>query len=607
MRRGLLIYMILFCFGVLYAQEETEDIISNKSILSSTASSPKEKSNAFISLITSYTYNELDSAEAYIVKAYNYHDHISKNKLVDDSVSLRFKANILSHEGEVAFVKGDLIKALNCESQARPLWEDLDDKLALGISYNNVAVIHKNAHEYDKAKELYSKALEVIAKTGNRTKMAMCHNNLATLYKHIEEYEKGYEHAKIAVELRLDPYDEIGYARALNNLGSLDVKLERYDAAKKTLLEALVILKDNNNTVGAAYVKIGLAEAYLGLNMIDSAQFYAEEGLSVGEQSDILVVIYQASELLSTIYSKQENWKKAYEMQVLFSESSKKMKVEDLQGDLLKMELQYDYDKQQLINKERYERRLAIANEQDEKQQLLLISTAVIMFSTIIFLIFTFKRNKLLSEQKRKIEEQNNERKTLLQEIHHRVKNNFQVTTSLLKLQADKLQNEKITEAFQVAINRVHAMSSVHEIIYKNESFAKMDHGQYINELAQRLTATFNNSDVEIEVNTTDKMASVALSVPIGIIVNELITNGYKHAFTQEIQSPQIELDLDEHDGLFTLTYKDNGIGFSDNRSEGAFGLELIETMVEQLGGTKTHTSDENWSTIIEVKFRDVD
>lgn len=182
-------------------------------------------------------------------------------------------------------------------------------------------------------------------------------------------------------------------------------------------------------------------------------------------------------------------------------------------------------------------------------------------------------------------------------EIHHRIKNNLQVICSLLDLQAEKFRDKKVLEAFRESQNRVLSMSLIHEELYKGRGTDTLDFSEYLQRLAENLFQTYSLSSkniclyVDLEENAFFNMDT---AVPLGIIVNELISNSLKHAFTEDeageirIQLCREEMSNEAHMSLFSLIISDDGKGIPEDIELGkleSLGLQLVNTLVDQLNG----------------------
>ena len=189
------------------------------------------------------------------------------------------------------------------------------------------------------------------------------------------------------------------------------------------------------------------------------------------------------------------------------------------------------------------------------------------------------------------------EKESLLKEIHHRVKNNLQVVSSLLYLQEAHLSDPKSIEMLRQSQNRIRSMALIHEQLYGTADLARIDFGRYVNELATNLMDAYGVDPAHIRLTVrTDTIAlPVDVAVPCGLIVNELVSNAFKHAFLPG-EGGSVEIVIRAMDpGRMTIVVADDGIGFArpatQSESE-SLGLRLTETLIAQLGGRLTRHAD---------------
>jgi len=182
------------------------------------------------------------------------------------------------------------------------------------------------------------------------------------------------------------------------------------------------------------------------------------------------------------------------------------------------------------------------------------------------------------------------EKEVLLQEIHHRVKNNLQVISSLLELQSGHVSDEGAREMLRDSQNRIHSMALAHERLYAGEDLAQIDLRDYIEDLCGRLvhSQVADRGMVTLHTDVADLSLDVATAIPLGLIVNELVTNALKHAFPDEHGgSIRVSLQL-AADNQCLLSVADNGVGFAasvDLSNPTSLGLKLVHTLVRQLHG----------------------
>jgi two-component sensor histidine kinase len=182
------------------------------------------------------------------------------------------------------------------------------------------------------------------------------------------------------------------------------------------------------------------------------------------------------------------------------------------------------------------------------------------------------------------------EKEVLLREIHHRVKNNLQVIQSLLSLQAGKIKDPEAQEAFKESGDRVRSMALVHEKLYQSADLCYIDMVDYLSKLGPRLfqASQISLEKVKLKLDVETIRVGIDRAIPLGLILNELITNALKHAFSDGREG-QIRVWLAQDEGMIRLTVGNNGVGFPETvnfRKSESMGFQIITALVEQLGGT---------------------
>jgi len=182
------------------------------------------------------------------------------------------------------------------------------------------------------------------------------------------------------------------------------------------------------------------------------------------------------------------------------------------------------------------------------------------------------------------------EKEVLLKEIHHRVKNNLQIVSSLLNIQSKFIKDKKAIEIYNDSRNRIKTMALIHERLYKSEDFSRIDIAEYVETLTSFLYQTYNITTRIIKVNLDikDTILKIEYANPVGLIINELISNSLKYAFPKN-RKGEISISLTmEENNKYTLLISDNGIGlpeYLDFRKTQTFGLQLVNILVNQLKG----------------------
>jgi two-component sensor histidine kinase len=194
-----------------------------------------------------------------------------------------------------------------------------------------------------------------------------------------------------------------------------------------------------------------------------------------------------------------------------------------------------------------------------------------------------------VEERTKQLTAANAQLETLFQEVHHRVKNNLQVITSLLRLQAARSSDEETKEALQKSVDRVHAMSLVHHLLYSSKELSDVDFATYLGQLSENLQSAYGTEgQVSVRTDVGDAWFPLNQAIPLCLIVNEVMSNAFKHGFP-EGRSGTIRITLtDLGDGVRELVIADDGAGFPEgfdaNKSKG-LGMQIIRSLSGQLGG----------------------
>ncbi|MBK8366188.1 MAG: ATP-binding protein [Bacteroidetes bacterium] len=200
--------------------------------------------------------------------------------------------------------------------------------------------------------------------------------------------------------------------------------------------------------------------------------------------------------------------------------------------------------------------------------------------------------NKQLAKQA--LELALDEKNILLQEVNHRVKNNLSIVASLMNLQSEKSNDDYHKQLFMECRNRLDSIAAVHELIYKAKSYSHINFKEYLNQIIEHISDSYKSFEhIKIIKGITEVDIDISAAIPLALIVNELITNAYKHAFTNKKEGA-IEILLVENNKQVFLTIKDNGQGFDKTViPKNSIGMDILGGLIEQINGTCNLTSDE--------------
>ncbi len=219
-----------------------------------------------------------------------------------------------------------------------------------------------------------------------------------------------------------------------------------------------------------------------------------------------------------------------------------------------------------------------------------------------------------LKKAEEKIKGSLKEKELLLREVHHRVKNNLQIMSSLLNLQSGVIKDERALEAFRDSQTRVRSMALIHGELYQSKNLVNIDFGDYIHNLVLGILSTYSPySDIKHDINVENIFFGLDTAIPCGLIINELVMNSIKHAFptNNSQKEKEIKIRLNKENNHFKLIIGDNGIGISDEldiTKSDTLGLQLVNSLVDQLDGEiKLNRKNGTEFTILfnELKYKD--
>ncbi len=214
-----------------------------------------------------------------------------------------------------------------------------------------------------------------------------------------------------------------------------------------------------------------------------------------------------------------------------------------------------------------------------------------------------------ISERKKyqeKIENNLREKRTLLEEIHHRVKNNLAILSGLLQLKGLETEDPTLQEILQESQSRIQSMALVHEKFYEFDSLAEIELRQYTKDLVETLRQTLTMSEEQVQVNLdADKVhLDIHQAVPLGILLNEILTNAFKYAFPDG-EEGEINIDINREGNHVSIQVQDNGVGLPedlDMENSESLGIRLMHELTDQLEASFNIDSG-NWGTAIKVEF----
>lgn len=523
----------------------------------------------------------------------------------------------------------------------------------------NLAIYHHSKDEDSIAVKFYTNSQELAEKINDTIGIIRPYGGLTFMYTKIGLYEKAIQYGLEGIK-RAEFYKEnTSIAHISNNLGNAFLKKGDYLQALKMYQRALSINKDTENIIRNCS---NIGNAFLHINKIDSAAYYLNRVEQLLPEVDVPRVYIFAYSYLAKLRNKQKKFNEArafakkavdysqtYQLESISEEahlalveSYKKMnnseealKAYENYWEIKKNFLETSRNKtvaqiEQQFQKYKKEKEIEIKAAEIailKKDQIInsrLRNVALLVVLLLASLVYLFynrfiikkktteklsTKNKEIEHQKELIQNSLSEKETLLREIHHRVKNNLQIISSLLNIQSAQISDENVLASIHEGQSRVQAMSLIHQNLYQSDHLNNVDIENYLRQLTDYLAGMFgkNNAELTTTVKAKGIHFDIDTAIPLGLIVNELVSNAYKYAFENH-DSGTIKLTINQLSEVdFELMVADNGKGLPENFMVGegqSLGLKLVKILSRQLRGSLSFY--EEHGTVFVVKFKDL-
>ncbi len=616
------------------------------------------RSKNAIDKVLFYQNLDLNTKRSYQDFFYTSFPGLSRDPLIQNSKknNIRYRFAL----AEVYNVKGDEINAINVLKSIR---NDKEYKLSDTEYMNLLVALQKSYLNLN----LYSNVFQINSEIGNLRKKGAyfplwSYNIKSQLYAKLYLYEKAIRQLKSEI-MDLQQYaqnDPLIIPSAYNDLGFYYSLTDNIDSSFYYYKRSLSLAEQNLKKVQPdAYnrlsgtIKGNIAVLYCKKNDYKTAIPLLEHDISVnsGNKDDDLGSVTSRI-LLSECYSQVKQYAQAntvlQEVERLLphiSQPSTRVYFYKTKAELLKALHQtdqaYSYYKKAFrlndsINKLNQSRLLggneilyhleqqddlitqqqtAIQHKQKNILQIILSALLIITLFAFIYLINSRKKqlkiqkmNEEISAKNKVIKESLSEKETLLREIHHRVNNNLQMISGILALQQLYNTDDSIQLILQEGQARIQSIALIHKALYHSDNFARVSFESYLNELVSAIQKTYQNESriIHCDVNAEQIELNINTAIPLSLIINEIITNSFKHAFKNRTEG-RIHIRLCQLKEHYKLTIADNGIGLPDHFDPTqlhSIGFDLIVGLTKQLDGQLFWKNEDG--TEINITFNEI-
>jgi two-component sensor histidine kinase/tetratricopeptide (TPR) repeat protein len=526
--------------------------------------------------------------------ALGYHDR--SLELMTEIGDRKGMAGSHNNKGAVYTQQGEYSLAIEEYLSSIRLLEELNDQEGVGKSYNNIGLVYYLQGNYTQAKDYYSKALGILKQFKNQSVISDIMNNMGIIAYEEGKYEESLKFHFESLDGRQTIGNQRGIASSFTNIGDVYAHTREVEKALEFQRKALEIQEELGDKKGMLSSLQGIAKVYSLTGKPEEAMKYMEDVIDISSEIGAKKELRDAYNAISEIYMRNGDYKTALTYKARYAELKDTLFSEQTEEIANNLEAKFESE-----NKSKEIEILKRENEIQELQlgrnRILIISFTIGLVLALISMVLYARTNRerkkaleLLQRQNENIKKQKEEKEVLLKEIHHRVKNNLQVINSLIRLQCAYTDDQEALDLFDECQNRIISMALIHEKMYEAHDLSNINIKEYISELANNLLRSYRlNQQISLDIDVRIEQMTLDTLIPLGLLLNELISNSLKHAF-KDREHGTVSVKLDRNDkGMFQLEVGDDGVGlpedFSFNNAH-TLGMELVITLSSQLDGT---------------------
>ena len=578
----------------------TKIFLDSALVLASKAAMPDEIAISYLNLMHYYIANSVfDSADWFFDHALEL-DIVSENSVLRSDFLMQ-KATIHKSQGNIKGAIEYFLEALTLLESPGLSQSLTSEDESFGVTqskcilHNNLANLYNDIKDVPSAIRHYDQSYDLLISLDEKAFAGTVLMNKAGLYEDLQIFDTAY---LIQLEARKLKEEGVASIRSIAmsdlNIGIALVGLNRLDEALIPINNALNTFIEVDNSDGLSNAYISRGDLRLKSGAFSAAIEDCEQGKALAFETGILDLQRKACDCLFKVYKSTGNYGKALENHEYLKLLSDSLRNNENTRFITQLEMQYIFDREEEERKIEEQAASLQQVEKDARNQLAFIVLAALLVFSIAAVYLTYRNFIIKKKSESQLSQKNDiiskalqEKELLLREIHHRVKNNLQVISRLLRLQSRYIEDDTALNAISAGRNRVHSMALLHENLYQNNNFTGVNMQRYFDRLIEGLFATLNINPGKIQL--VKEIAPIDLDidsvVPIGLITNELITNALKHAFLNQ-EMGILKVRLFEKGNRLHLEVADNGKGMSTDFFESkstSFGHKLIKAFATKL------------------------
>ncbi len=492
-------------------------------------------------------------------------------------------------------IRGSYTQAMEELLKASAIYEKLHATASLADSYLELAQLYKNmsgannteeyldrAISYSKqAYGLYNSIRDTAGLANSLNQAGICYRDKGKTYGRLTYYDTAYiQYTKALGLISNGSVGQENLGRLYNNISQVYSEYHHdYKKALEYLFRAVAFNNSRNSLSGLSFNYGNISNAYSKLGDHRQALLYARKMLEAGQQLKQPERIQNAYGGLYRSFLAAGKTDSALYYYVLADKLDDSLTNLDKNRQVLDLQTKYETGK-----KESEIVRLQTESHDNNKRIAYLLTGIILLTLLAGSLIWLYQR---VRKQRRQIAGQSARLEVMMKELHHRVKNNLQIVSSLLSLQTHKLTDAGAINVLKESQLRVQAMSFIHQRLYKTDLLTAVNMREYLTDLAESLVSSYgyHRDQFDLRISVEKELLDIDKALPTGLIINEMVTNSLKYAYGA-VSRPSLTISLKEENGNIVITVKDNGPGIDAEawKQKGhSFGKQLITALCRQL------------------------
>lgn len=532
------------------------------------------------------------------------------------------QAKASNNLGQVYYRLGFYDESLKYFLQAMRLKEKLHNP-TLHHTLNNLGIVYLKLSDYDNALDMYKRTLQIRQERNIDTASTL--SNIGTVYLTLQDYDKAMHYFSEALILNRKQQNKKSISVCLNNIAIVMEETGNIEQALENYKEALAIKRNISDTYGYSNTAKNIGSLFLIKNDMEQADKYLRESLMIAQENEARDIIKENYLLISKFYAKQNDFANAYKYLNFYSDIKDSLFNKEINDKINQHRTSFEMEKtlndKELLLKDNQIFKLQLQKNKSSRVILFLMLFILIMIAVSLYYYYS-KVNKLntilsgtnetleskvkqrtseLKDANENLREEVNERKktgehlkaslkekeVMLNEIHHRVKNNLQVINSILNIQSRSSLSTDSINILTNTSNWLYSMSLVQEQVYTSDNLELVDFNLYVRSLTENIFNSMQVSHAKIKTvfNIQDIKLNVNLAIPCGLLINEIIINAIKHSFKKG-GGGKIIINMNQENSFIYLEVCNDGESIPEKINylePNTAGLEIIRILALQL------------------------